>query len=270
MTIKLHEELKLWKNGIPFLNPDADTPNLLTTYLIHTVERLPCVIVVPGGGYHGRAPHEEGVIAETFNNFGMQAVVLGYRTAPNRHPAPLADIQRAIRVVRANAKEWRIDPNRVVVCGFSAGGHLCAAASTLDAVELPADYVPDEIDALPCRPDGAILGYPVISLKSDFGHVGSGDNLLGDTDPDGSLRDYLCLQNRVTEQTSKTFLWHTSNDGAVNVRNSLVYAEALRNHGVLFEMHVFPDGPHGLGLSPSRPDVAQWPALAAAWIKKNI
>ncbi len=260
-------EIKLWENEIPYFCENADTPNLFQTFFLDTAALLPCVVVLPGGGYAERAPHEGAPIAEFFNRRGFHAVVVSYRVAPNRYPAALADAQRAIRILRANARKWRIDPDRILICGFSAGGHLTASTAVLGDA-LPQDWKRDEIDQYSCKPNGAILGYPVISLDSDFGHVGSGKNLLGDRYEE--LKKEFALQNHVTKDTPPIFLWHTSDDQAVHVKNSLVFAEHLRDCGVPFEMHIYPHGEHGLGLARDRMDVSGWADLAANWILKNI
>ena len=259
--------MKLWTNEIPFYNSEAETPNEITFYPIHSAYPLPCVVVLPGGGYHGRARHEAGDIAEFFNSRGMHAAVVEYRVAPNCHPAPLADAQRAIRILRANAKAWKIDPNRIVTCGFSAGGHLCASTILFPDV-YSETYEKDEIDNESCIPNGAILGYPVIHVTDDMGHVGSGRNLLGDRYEE--LKEQFNLENYVNESTPPVFLWHTSEDSAVNVKNSLLFAEKLRDAQVPFELHVFPHGKHGLGLAKTYSDVSKWANLAADWILNNI
>lgn len=260
-------QLKLWDKEIPYLDAGADTPNSLTTYFIDTDKPLPCIVVYPGGGYAVRAPHEGEPIAKFFNSRGMHAVVVDYRVAPNRFPAPLADAQRAIKLVRAHADEWKIDPNRVVTLGFSAGGHLAASTVTLDDVSCEG-HTPDDIDKFSALPNGAILCYPVIDVTDKFGHVGSGQNLLGEKYK--YENNYFSLQHRVTDKTPKCFLWHTSDDGGVNVKNSLVFAERLRDHGIQLEMHIYPHGAHGLGLAEGTPDVSQWANQAADWVLRNI
>lgn len=260
-------QIKLWNNEIPAFDPAAETPNNMTTYLIDTDKPLPCVVIYPGGGYSGRAFHEGEPVAQFFNSKGCQAVVVDYRVAPNRHPAPLADAQRAIRLVRANAEAWKIDPQRIVTCGFSAGGHLTASTILYDDVYSDL-YTADEIDSYSCRPNGAILCYPVISVESDYGHIGSGKHLLGDRYEDE--KSAFSLAQYVNENTPPVFLWHTSDDGGVNVKNSLIFAERLRDSKIQFEMHIYPHGKHGLGLAPDHEDIRGWAPLAADWIKRNI
>ena len=260
-------ELKLWEKDIPYFNAEAETPNLLTTYFIDTDKPLPCIVVLPGGGYAMRANHEGGPIAEFFNAQGMHAVVCHYRVAPNRYPAPLADAQRAVKILRANAEAWKIDPEKIVTLGFSAGGHLCASTITLPDVTANRENA-DAIDAEDALPNGAILCYPVISVDTAYGHTGSGMNLLGEKYK--YEKEYFSLENRAHKNTPKAFLWHTSDDSCVNVKNSLIFGEKLRDLGIPFEMHIYPHGNHGLGLASDKPDVSGWAKLAADWVWRNV
>ena len=259
--------MKLWQGEIPFFNPEAETPNEMTLYLISTEKPLPCVVIFPGGAYRGRAAHEGVDIARFFNEKGFHAVVVEYRVTPNYHPAPLSDAQRAIRLVRANAEQWGVDANRIVTCGFSAGGHLCASVLLLPDC-YSNSYPADEIDQFDCHPNGAILSYPVIYVTEGVGHVGSGKYLLGDRYEE--RKEELCMTQYITEQTPPVFLWHTAEDAGVNVKNSLLFAEKLRDCNVPFELHVFPKGSHGLGLATKYSDVSKWAHLAADWIEKNV
>ena len=258
-------DIKLWNSEIPFFKEETETPNYMKTFFLDTDEPLPCVVVIPGGGYRNRARHEAEPIAEFFNSQGFHAVVVEYRVSPNRFPAGLSDIQRAIKILRYNAEKWNVDSNRIVVCGFSAGGHL--AASTLVYSEA---YKPqDGIDEMSCLPDGGILCYPVISIEDDFGHVGSGKCLLGEERYALESGEF-CLQKKVSDKTPPAFMWHTSDDNAVNVKNSLAFASALRDNGIPFEMHIFPRGKHGVGLANDYPDLGKWKFLAAEWVERNI
>ena len=259
-------DIKLWNDPVPYYNEEADTPNLMRTFFLETDKSLPCVVVVAGGSYRGRAKHEDDPIAQFFNARGFHAAVVDYRVAPNRFPAGLSDLQRAIRILRYHAEEWLIDPERIVVCGFSAGGHLAASSIVRQEIYGAAN---DAIDEMPHVPNGAILCYPVISVDADFGHVGSGNYLLGE-DASAEERAEQCLHKKVTDQTPTAFLWHTSDDEGVNVKNSLAFASALRDHDIPFEMHVFPNGHHGLGLASDRPDVSKWAYLAAEWIERCV
>lgn len=169
----------------------------------------------------------------------------------------------ALRLVRYKAKEWGIDPQRVGILGFSAGGHLAATAGThFDAGSLSAS---DPVMRHSCRPDFLILCYPVITFGDQYAHLGSMRNLLG-PEPSEEMRRHLSNEQQVTEATPSTFLWHTANDAGVPVENSLMFAAALSRHGVPWEMHIFPDGRHGLGLAAEHPQVRAWPELCATWL----
>lgn len=257
-------EIKLWETEIPYLLPDAETPNRMKLYLQETDRPLPCVVVLPGGGYRLRADHEGEPIALRFFNGGLNAAVVDYRVEPNRYPAPLADVQRAIRILRSRAEEWQIDPEKIIICGFSAGGHLACCSITLpEEAYLPAD----EIDTFSPRPNGAILSYALTSFE-EWGHVISGERFLGDRFAVDAAKFDLCQY--VNEQTPKTFLWHTSDDHIVNVKSSLYFAERLRENHVPFELHVFPQGRHGLGIKSNDPSIEKWPDLALQWIKNQF
>jgi acetyl esterase/lipase len=261
-------KIKLWENEIPYLDIGADTPNSMNTYFIDTEKPLPCVVVLPGGGYCVRAGHEAEPIAKFFNSRGLHSVVVDYRVSPNRFPAPLADAQRAIKLLRANAEKWNIDINRIVTLGFSAGGHLSGACATLDDVTASRPGA-DEVDRLNARPNGAVLCYAALSCEKGWGNYGCGENLLG-KERCKYESEYFTIQNRVTDQTPPIFMWHTSDDPVVNVTNALVFGERLRDHKIPFEMHIYPHGPHGIGLAKDYEDSAHWADLAADWIIRNI
>ncbi len=220
------------------------------------------IVVCPGGGYRTRAAHEGEPVARWLNSLGVSAFVLDYRVAPHRHPLPLADLQRAVRYVRHHAGKWHVDPRRVGVLGFSAGGHLAATAAVrADAGDPGAS---DPLERESSRPDAVVLCYPVISF-GQHGHPGSMRNLLGDDPPEG-LRRELSTELHVTAQTPPAFLWHTADDAGVPVENSLAFAGALARHGVPFELHVFPSGRHGLGLAAEDRRVGAWTDLCRAWL----
>jgi acetyl esterase/lipase len=258
----------LWPDGAPgALGTEAvDKPRF-------TVYRAPAdkatgaaVVVCPGGGYQVvAADHEGKQVAEWLNSLGVSAFVLQYRLGPRyRHPVPLRDAQRAIRIVRARGAEWGVDPGRIGILGFSAGGHLASTAAThFD------DGRPDAADAVErqgSRPDFAVLCYAVVSLFDPPAHSGSRRNLLGEP-ADPKLVELLSNERQVTARTPPTFLWHTADDGAVPVANSLLFFEALTKAGVPGELHVFPHGRHGVGLAPGDPVLSQWPRLCAAWMQ---
>ena len=235
----------------------------LDEYVVRGPTPRGTVVVFPGGGYEGLAEHEAGPVAQWLNGFGLSAFVLYYRVAPHRHPAPLADAKRAVRFVRHNAERWNIRPDQIGVLGFSAGGHLAATLGThFDAGAAAAE---DPVERESSRPDALILCYPLITLGK-FGHHGGMGNLIGENPPQ-DLRENLCNELQVTPRTPPAFLWHTADDDAVPVENSLLFAGALRRHGVPFELHVFPSGRHGLALAQEVPQVCQWTGLCRAWLE---
>jgi acetyl esterase/lipase len=258
----------LWPGGAPGAlgTEPVDKPKI-TVYLA-PAERATgaAVVVCPGGGYQVvAADHEGKQIALWLNSLGVSAFVLQYRLGERyRHPVPLEDAQRAIRTVRSRAKEWRVDPRRIGILGFSAGGHLASTAAThFDDGRAGSA---DPIDRESSRPDFVVLCYAVISLEDPTAHAGSRRNLLGDP-ADPALVVLLSNEKQVTPRTPPTFLWHTADDSAVPVENSLLFFEALHKAGVPGELHVFPHGRHGLGLAPGDPAVSQWPRLCAAWME---
>jgi acetyl esterase/lipase len=236
----------------------------LSTYLLRSSRPTGFIIVLPGGGYTGKADYEGAPIAEWLNQSGISAAVLDYRVAPYRHPYPLLDAKRAIQSVRAHSSDWNIDPNRVAILGFSAGGHLAALTGT--HLEAFPDTPDDHTGRLNARPDALILCYPVISF-GEFGHVGSMESLLG-AEPSTELRQALSNELQVTSQTPTAFIWHTAADETVPVENTWLFAQALHNHKVPFELHVFPEGPHGMALALDDSVVGQWRDLCVTWLKR--
>lgn len=218
----------------------------------------PCVIVVPGGGYSFVSPSEGELVADRFYNAGYQTFVFTYTTnllkAAPLMDLPMRELARAVRLVRARAGEFKADPNRIVLCGFSAGGHLCGSLCVhFDGV---ADPDP-ALNAVSPRPDAAILSYPVIT-SGEYAHQDSFRCLLGRDiyeREDGEARrllDYYSLENHVTAATPPCFLWQTATDKLVPAENSVLMARALKAHNVPFALHVFSNGPHGLSLADDR------------------
>lgn len=220
------------------------------------------VVIFAGGGYHVRAPYEEIDYALRLNEYGLNAFTVDYRVSPDRFPLPLLDARRAVRFVRKNAERFGIDPHKVAVMGSSAGGHLAALTSTYRE-KIEGEDV-DELDEIDYLPDAAILCYPVITLFESHRHKHSALNFLGDRVDE--LAPKLSPDKIADERTPRTFIWHTASDELVPVLNSLRYAERLREVGVPFEMHIFPDGRHGLGLAESNPHVAEWTELLRKWL----
>lgn len=224
------------------------------------------VVVCPGGGYGALAMDHEGKqIAEYLNGLGISAFVLKYRLGPRyRHPAPLQDAQRAIRTVRSRAKEFNVDPARIGIWGFSAGGHLASTAATHFDSGKPESS--DPVERVSSRPDFAILAYPVISFTTEYVHKGSRRNLLGET-PDSSLAELLSNEKQVTKDTPPTFLFHTNEDSGVPPENSVLFYLALRKAGVPAEMHIYEKGRHGVGLAPKDPILSSWSGRLTDWFK---
>jgi acetyl esterase/lipase len=246
---------------------DADIPTL--TPFLPPADKASgaAVVICPGGGYSGLAISYEGMdVGAWMAKRGVAGFVLKYRVAPYKHPVPLQDAQRALRTVRARAKEWGVDPARVGILGFSAGGHLASTAAT-HFDDGKADAA-DPIDKMSCRPDFAVLCYPVVTLKPPYTHMGSRINLLG-KDADKKLVESLCNDQQVTDKTPPTFLFHTADDNAVPVENSLLFFEALHKAKVPAELHVYEHGRHGVGLAPNDPVLSSWPELLEKWMQAH-
>lgn len=259
-------EYKLWENGAPGYNAEyGQAEPALTFYPADDGIGRGCVIVAPGGGYSHLAPHEGEPIAKMLNAGGINAFVLRYRLKPYVHPAMLDDAQRAVRFVRYNAAKFGVNPRKIGMLGFSAGGHLTATAVTLFD---DGKKEGDEIDRVSCRPDAGVLCYAVTSLDDPvYGHVGLACNLLG-KGREGfmELSALLSPVKQVRGDTPPVFLWHTSEDSVVDVRNAYSMASALREKNIPCELHVFPKGRHGLGLVPDDPHAAKWSALCIEWL----
>ncbi len=224
---------------VPYLHPD-DTVR-------------PCVVVVPGGGYCMVCPPEGEIVANKFYAFGYQTFVVSYTTnlfmsAPLL-TQPMRDLSRAIRLIRSRAQEFRVDPDRIILCGFSAGAHLCASLCVHHR-----DCTDPEMNDVSPRPDGAILSYPVIT-SGKYAHQGSFQALLGEDiyrreDPEAKeLLEYYSLEKQVSESTPPCFLWQTATDELVPVENSILMARALKEHQIPFALHIFSSGAHGLSLA---------------------
>ncbi len=261
----------LWPNGAPGAkgSEDGDKPTL-TIYLPPKEKATRAAVVIcPGGGYgHLAMDHEGHQIAQWLNSLGVAGFILKYRHhnsgAGYGHPAPLQDAQRAIRIVRSRAKEWSIDPNRIGILGFSAGGHLASSAGT--HFQKRYSKIEDEIDRSNCRPDFMILIYPVITLAEPYTHGGSRFNLLGNN-PDGRLIENLSNDKQITPETPPTFLVHANDDRAVPSENSINFYLALRKAKVPAEMHIYESGGHGFGLGKKNTAESSWPARCADWLR---
>lgn len=259
------EDIKLWSDKTPYYNPDYNQPETtITPYLVKDGNKEKgLVIVCPGGGYTGRAFHEGEPVALMLNKAGISAVVLNYRVAPYKHPAMLTDANRAVKLVRYHAKEWEIDPEKIGILGFSAGGHL--AVSACEHYDYGRDDG-DEIDKMSSRPNAGIFCYAVATFIDGYTHGGTLQNLLGEN-PDPKLKHMLSGENSVPDDCPPVFMWHTSDDTAVNVSNSLELGKALRNKNIPFELHVYPHGRHGLGLAENDEHVSAWSKELVRWLK---
>ncbi len=258
----------LWPDGAPgALGQKVKDIPTLTPYMPESEKGVrAAVIVCPGGGYRGLADYEGKPVAEWLNTLGIAGFVLKYRLGPDyHHPVPLQDAARAIRTVRANAKEWGIRPDKIGILGFSAGGHLASTAGTHFGAGNPQS--PDPIERVSSRPDAMILIYPVISMGPE-GHGGSREALLG-PNPPHELIALLSNELQATKETPPAFLVHGTNDKAVSCENSLMFADALRKAGVENELHLFERGPHGFGLGLKEPNLVPWTGLCADWLKRH-
>lgn len=267
VTIAQTAPVVLWPNGAPGAVGKApeDIPVVTPFFIPKEKATGASIIVFPGGGYSHLSEIKEGsAVAEWLNSLGITAFVLRYRLGMRyRAPAQLQDAARALRIVRARAKEWNLDANRIGILGFSAGGHLAATLGThFDVGKSDAN---DPIDRVSARPDLMVLVYPVITM-GEFTHTGSKKYLLGDNPSPDLVRNYS-NELWVTKDTPPTFLVHSVADPGVPVANSLLFAEALRKAGVPFEMHLYEKGPHGFGLAPNDPILSSWTGRCADWLR---
>jgi len=277
VPLAANERVPLWPEGrIPFLaegGEGAERPALFAYRSLGSPGHTGAAVVIcPGGGYGALAADHEGhQIAEWLLERGVSAYVLHYRLGSEgyHHPVQLAEVQRAIRAVRARAEEDGLDPGRVAVMGFSAGGHLASLAATLHGETV---YEPlDETDALSARPDLAILCYPVITMEEGTTHAGSRRNLLGpERAEDEAYARLLSSERNVSAETPPTFLFHTDEDAAVPAENALRFYLALREHGVPAELHSFESGPHGVGLFLGDPVLGAWSELLERWLRSRF
>jgi len=262
------EPIVLWPEGAPGAlgNEDADAPTLTPYFAPAEKATGAAVIICPGGGYHHLADAHGQPVAEWLNSIGVAGFVLKYRHLRYKHPAPWQDAARAIRTVRANAADWDLDPKRIGIMGFSAGGHLATMTGThFDAGRPDAD---DPIERVGSRPDLMILSVAVITMRPPHAHSGSVRNLLGE-DPDPELVAFCSTDEQVTEQTPPTFIVDTFSDRGVPVENSLRFAAALRKAGVPCEMHIYEQGPHNFLVAEgeTRRILDTWWAHCADWLR---
>jgi len=261
----------LWPDGAPGAKGDSDGDKpTLTVYLPDQTNALgTAVVICPGGGYYFLALETANKAAEWFNSHGVAAFVLKYRHSGTGyiHPAPLQDAQRAVRLVRSNAKKWNIDAERIGIMGLSAGGHLAATLGThFDRGKKDAK---DSVEHFSCRPDFMILVYPLITLTEPYTHQRAKLSLLG-PNPDSGMVIDLSVEKHVKITTPPTFIVHGSDDTVVPVENSIMFYLALRNSAVPAEMHIYQNAPHGFALGAGRGatgPVTRWTDRLADWMK---
>jgi acetyl esterase/lipase len=265
------QTIRLWPGDAPQAHGKAcrDTPTL-TIFEPRGLGNGAAAVVLPGGSYQNlAATHEGREIADWFTQRGFRAFILSYRLSSNGYllPVPLLDARRAIQTVRARALDYHIDPDRIVMIGFSAGGHLAALAATQPVPGNP--EAEDPLDRVSSRPDYLVLGYPWIgALSSDTSHL-SYCKLFNVMDHCEALRTAYSPDLFVSKDTPPTFLFHTFNDQTVPVEQGLRFYDALVKAGVPSEMHIFANGPHGVGLGGSDASLEQWPNLLDTWLRAN-
>lgn len=279
--------IKLWPDGIPgsITNPSyvekittADgritrcekvvTPDLTVFLPAQDKANGSAVLICPGGGYSALAfDHEGNAIAKWLNDNGIAGIILKYRLPSDqimkdKSIGPLQDAQEAMRVIRRNANDWKIDPKKVGVIGFSAGGHLASTLSTHYA-----EKVYEVKDNSSARPDFSLLIYPVVSFDTAITHRGSRNNLIG-IKPDAEQVERFSNELQITAETPPAFLVHSADDKAVPVMNSIGYFRGLQKNNIPVELHVFQKGGHGYGLAPDRGTESSWPDLCIKWMKQ--
>lgn len=257
------------------------TPVYLYTYAMEESPELPgskkrpAVVICPGGAYRFKSDREAEIVAMRYLSKGVQAFVLQYSVAPSRYPSAMLELASAVAYVRTHAKEYYVDPEKIVIAGFSAGGHLCACLGNLWDEPVISQVLGEQYQAQEWKPDGMILSYPVITM-GEFTHEESRELLLGE-DFTQDMVEKTSMEKRVSEKTVPAFLWHTQEDESVPVENSLEFAAALRKNKVPFELHIYEIGPHGLSLCDDTvddgnrffpADNSNWMEMAIRWLKR--
>lgn len=255
-------------------------PVNLKAYVLDNFEEFdagrtrPAVIICPGGAYRMRSDREAEPVAIRMLGLGMQAFIVEYSVAPARFPQALTELATAVQYVREHAESLHVNPDQIIVAGFSAGGHLAGSLGVFwnSALLHNLGFNAEEI-----KPNALMLGYSVLS-SGKYAHQGSFENLLGEKVADHDQLAQVDLVKQVNNEVPPTFLWHTAEDASVPCQNSLLFAQALGDHKIPFELHIFPFGRHGLGLAnkessydkPEKviPEVQVWPELFARWTKQ--
>lgn len=254
----------------------------LETYILGDVmdgarnRKTPLVLICPGGGYAMTSNREAEPIALQFNSMGYQAAVLRYSCAPAVYPTALCEVAQSVKLIREHAEDWNVDAEKIIVMGFSAGGHLAASYGVFWSELWLTEKM--QCDKQLLKPNGLVLCYPVISSKEEIAHQDSIKNLLGESYPE--MKEQVSLEDKVGKHTPKTFLWHTFTDPVVPFWNSFRFAEALGKAGVPMEYHLYPQGGHGLSLANEQTaneegkgveKVCQsWVPLLRSWMLENF
>ena len=254
----------------------------LETYILGDVmdgarnRKTPLVLICPGGGYAMTSNREAEPIALQFNSMGYQAAVLRYSCAPAVYPTALCEVAQSVKLIREHAEDWSVDAEKIIVMGFSAGGHLAASYGVFWNESWLTEKM--QCDKQLLKPNRLVLCYPVISSKEEIAHQDSIKNLLGESYPE--MKEQVSLEDKVGKHTPKTFLWHTFTDPVVPFWNSFRFAEALGKAGVPMEYHLYPQGGHGLSLANEQTaneegkgveKVCQsWVPLLRSWMLENF
>lgn len=270
-----NEQIKIQVEG-------SEKDAYLETYILGNVmddarnRKAPLVLICPGGGYARTSNREAEPIALQFNSMGYQAAVLRYSCAPAVYPTALCEVAQSVKLIREHAEDWNVDAEKIIVMGFSAGGHLAASYGVFWNEPWLAEKM--QCDKKLLEPNGLVLCYPVISSKEEIAHQDSIKNLLGESYPE--MKEQVSLEDKVGKHTPKTFLWHTFTDPVVPFWNSFRFAEALGKAGVPMEYHLYPQGGHGLSLANEQTaneegkgveKVCQsWVPLLRSWMLENF
>lgn len=265
----INKKIELWSEEHIEANNFKKVEPYLDTYFLSGNNNRPCILICPGGEYAEVSEREAEPVAIRFNAEGFHAAVLYYSVSPHLHPQPLYDLSRAMCILRENMDDWNIE--EIAVCGFSAGGHLAASLGVYSDI-----FKKEEVYGINknmTRSDAFVLNYPVISFE-DFANNSSIQNLLG-ANPGQEFIDMMTLQKHVTKNNPPVFLWHTLEDDSVPVENSLMFADSLRKNNVPFELHIFPEGGHGMSLATKETaekkgqinnHVSGWFKLCVEWL----
>ena len=261
-SMNTQRTIPLWQETPPDFDDSYGQPAPSIT-LYPVADSKGIVLVLAGGGYHYKADHEGAPIALRLNLGGISAAVLDYRVTTYHAPVPQWDALRAIQLLRSLAPEYGYLPDHIAILGFSAGGHLAASASYLD-IDLPPAAVDDPLAGVSLLPNAAVLCYPVITMGA-YTHQGSRDNLLG-MNASEQLATKWSIERHIRPDACPAFIWHTADDSAVPIQNSLMLSTALAEQKIPFALHIWPHGSHGLGLAESTEDIRRWPDLMIEWL----